>query len=274
MMSLEKKQNLILNLCVGFMGVLALVALFAPWIAKFPYDLQNVNNIFASPSAEHWFGTDSLGRDLFSRLAYGSRISVSIALVTGACSILIGVILGTIAGYYGGWFEKFLMRTIDTLYALPSFIILILVMLVVGRDMKGIIIALTITGWLGTARLMRAQVMSFKHRDFVESAKSLGSSDLRIIGKHILPNCLAPILVELSYQIPTNILAEAFLSFLGIGIRPPTPSWGVLADEGWRALEIYPHLTIFPGLLIFLTMLVFNVAGDTLRDKWDPFKRR
>ena len=273
-MNLEKRQTLIINCCLAFMAGLALIALLAPWIAKYPYDLQNVNNIFASPSAEHWFGTDSLGRDLFSRLAYGSRISVSIAIITGACSILIGVILGTIAGYYGGIFERVLMRAIDTLYALPSFIIMILVMLVVGRDMKGIIIALTITGWLGTARLMRAQVLSVKNREFVEAARGLGASDFQIIVRHILPNSFAPILVELSYQIPTNILAEAFLSFLGIGIRPPLPSWGVLADEGWRALEIYPHLTIFPGLLIFLTMLVFNVVGDTLRDKWDPFKRK
>jgi ABC-type dipeptide/oligopeptide/nickel transport system permease subunit len=272
--NVDKKQTLILNLCLGFMAALALIALFAPWIAPYPYDLQNVDNIYASPSAQHWFGTDSLGRDLFSRLVYGCRISVSIAIITGALSIVIGVIMGTLAGYYGGLFERVLMRTIDTLYALPSFIIMILVMLVVGRDMKGIIIALTITGWLGTARLMRAQVKSFKHRDFVEAARSLGATDPQIITRHILPNCLAPILVELSYQIPTNILAEAFLSFLGIGIRPPTPSWGVLADEGWRALEIYPHLTIFPGLMIFLTMLVFNTAGDTLRDKWDPFKHR
>lgn len=273
-MKIERRQALIIRLCLGFMALLALVALFAPWIARFPYDLQNVDNLFASPSSTHWFGTDSLGRDLFSRLVYGCRISVSIALITGLLSVVIGVFLGSLAGYYGGFFERTLMRSIDTLYALPSFIIMILIMLVVGRDMNGIILALTITGWLGTARLMRAQVKSFKHRDFVESARSLGASDFSIITKHILPNCFAPILVELSYQIPTNILAEAFLSFLGIGIRPPTPSWGVLADEGWRALEIYPHLIIFPGILIFLTMLTFNVAGDTLRDKWDPLNRK
>lgn len=273
-MTSHKKQLYTLRACVGFMLFLVIIALLAPWIARYPYDLQNVDQIFAPPSSTYWFGTDSLGRDLFSRLVYGCRISVSIAVVTGFLSIFIGVFLGTLAGYYGGFFEKLLMRTIDTLYALPSFIIMILIMLVVGRDMQGIIVALTITGWLGTARLMRAQVKSFKHRDFVESARSLGASDFQIITKHILPNCFAPILVELSYQIPTNILAEAFLSFLGIGVRPPTPSWGVLADEGWRALEMYPHLTIFPGILIFLTMLAFNIAGDTLRDKWDPLSRK
>lgn len=273
-MTPQKKQQYTLRACIAFVACLIFIAVFAPWIAKYPYDLQNVDKIFASPSSAYWFGTDSLGRDLFSRLAYGCRISISIAVVTGVLSIVIGVALGTIAGYFGGFFERFLMRAIDTLYALPSFIIMILVMLVMGRDLTGIIVALTVTGWLGTARLMRAQVKSFKHRDFVESARSLGASDFQIIVKHIVPNCFAPILVELSYQIPTNILAEAFLSFLGIGVRPPTPSWGVLVDEGWRAMEIYPHLTIFPGMLIFLTMLAFNVAGDTLRDRWDPLSRK
>jgi oligopeptide transport system permease protein len=165
------------------------------------------------------------------------------------------------------------MRIVDILYTLPSLIIMILVMLIFGRDLFGIFVALTITGWLGTARIMRAQILSWKHRPFVEAASSLGIPHIQIIWRHLLPNCVAPIIVELSYQIPTNILAEAFLSFLGIGIRPPTPSWGILAEEGWRALRIYPHLTLFPGALIFITMLSFNILGDDLRDRIDPFLR-
>jgi oligopeptide transport system permease protein len=245
----------------------------APWIAPYSFDAQNVLNARQGPSLEHFFGTDTLGRDLFSRVLFGGRVSMSIAFLTAFTSVAIGIFLGTIAGFMGGWIDRTLMRAVDTLYTLPSLIIMILVMLVFGRDLFGIIIALSITGWLGTARLMRAQVMSWKSRPFVEAARALGMNPLRLIVKHIIPNCVGPIIVELSYQIPTNVLAEAFLSFLGIGLRPPTPSWGILAEDGYKSLEIYPHLTIFPGLAIFLTMLSFNILGDHLRDKLDPSLR-
>jgi len=259
------------RICIFVIAALSLTAIFAPWITPYHYDAQNVLNSYAAPSAKHWFGTDALGRDLFTRLVYGCRISLSIAFLTAFSSLVIGVVYGTFSGYVGGWVDTVLMRFVDILYTLPSLIVMILVMLIFGRDLTGIFIALTITGWLGTARLMRAQVLSWKGRPFVEAARSIGIPHLRIIVRHLLPNCIAPIIVELSYQIPTNILAEAFLSFLGIGIRPPTPSWGILAEEGWRSLRIYPHLTLFPGALIFITMLSFNVLGDDLRDRLDPF---
>lgn len=251
-----------------------LLSLLAPWIAPYHYDEQNVLNSYGHPSAEHWFGTDALGRDLLSRLLYGSRLSLSIAVITAASSIVLGTVYGCAAGYWGGWIDKVLMRFVDILYTLPTLIVMILVMLIFGRDFVGICIALSVTGWLGTARLMRAQVMSWKNRPFVEAAHSLGAKPFRVLAMHILPNCIAPLIVELSYQIPTNILAEAFLSFLGIGIRPPAPSWGVLAEEGWRALQVHPHMTLFPGLLIFCTMLSFNTLGDHLRDQLDPFLKR
>ncbi len=271
---MNKKQNPFITGSYVFIGIISLVAIFAPWLAPFEYDLQNVSNMHASPSHLHWFGTDRLGRDLLSRLIYGCRVSMSIAMVTAFTSVAIGTVYGAIAGYVGGWVDRVMMRFVDILYTLPSLIIMILVMLVfMGRDILGIFVALTLTGWLGTARLMRAQTLSWKERPFVEAAKALGVKDIGIVVKHILPNAIAPIIVELSYQIPTNVLAEAFLSFLGIGVRPPMPSWGVLADEGRQALEIYPHLTIFPGLLIFLTMLSFNTIGDALRDRLDPFLR-
>jgi len=256
-----------------FIFFLLLVALLAPLIAPYGYDDQSVMTAYNLPSWHHWFGTDALGRDLLSRLVYGCRVSISIALITAFSSVFIGMIYGTISGYAGGFIDLIMMRFVDILYTLPTLIVMILVMLVVGRDVRGIFVALTITGWLGTARLMRAQVKNWKHRPFVEAARALGLGHTRLIFRHIVPNCVAPIIVELSYQIPTNVLAEAFLSFLGIGVRPPTPSWGVLAEEGWRALQVYPHLTIFPGVLIFLTMLSFNVLGDRLRDKLDPFLR-
>lgn len=261
------------RICLAVVAGLTLIAILAPWITPYHFDAQNVLNSYASPSGEHWFGTDALGRDLFTRLVYGCRISLSIAFLTAFSSLLMGVIYGTISGYVGGWLDTAMMRFVDILYTLPSLIVIILVMLIFGRDLTGIFIALTLTGWLGTARIMRAQILSWKNRPFVEAARSLGMPHLRIIARHLLPNCIAPIIVELSYQIPTNILAEAFLSFLGVGIRPPTPSWGILAEEGWRSLRIYPHLTLFPGALIFVTMLSFNVLGDDLRDRLDPFLR-
>lgn len=256
---------------IGFIAFLLIIAAFASLIAPYDYDLQNVAGAYGAPAGNHWFGTDALGRDLLSRLVYGCRISMAIAMVTALSSVVLGTVYGTLAGYIGGPAERWMMRVIDVLYTLPSLIVMILVMLVFGRNIFGIFVALTATGWLGTARLMRAQVNSWKNRPFVEAARALGLPHLSIITKHILPNCVAPLIVELSYQIPTNILAEAFLSFLGIGIRPPTPSWGILAEEGWRSLQIYPHLTIFPGVAIFLTMLSFNFIGDYLRDRLDPF---
>ncbi|MEO5667205.1 MAG: ABC transporter permease [Bdellovibrionota bacterium] len=259
------------KICVFVVLFLTIIAVLAPWITPYHFDAQNVLDSYASPSMQHWFGTDALGRDLLTRLMYGCRISLSIAFLTAFSSLIIGVVYGTISGYVGGWVDVAMMRFVDILYTLPSLIVTILIMLIFGRDLTGIFIALTITGWLGTARLMRGQILSWKNRPFVEAARSLGMPHLRIIALHLIPNCIAPIIVELSYQIPTNILAEAFLSFLGVGIRPPTPSWGILAEEGWRSLRIYPHLTLFPGALIFITMLSFNVLGDDLRDRLDPF---
>ena len=259
------------RIAVACIALLCFCALFAPWIAPFDYDIQDVMRSYESPSTHHWFGTDALGRDLFSRLVYGSRISLSIAFLTAFTSLIVGTLYGTISGYVGGWVDTVMMRIVDILYTLPSLVVMILVMLIFGRDLTGIFIALTITGWLGAARIMRAQILSWKNRPFVEAAHSIGVSHWQIITRHLLPNCAAPIIVELSYIIPTNILAEAFLSFLGIGIRPPTPSWGILAEEGWRSLRIYPHLTLFPGAMIFMTMLSFNLLGDELRDRMDPF---
>lgn len=254
-------------------AILMISGFGAPWLAPFHYETQNVSDIFSGPSAQHWFGTDALGRDVFSRLMYGCRLSMTIALITAVSSVAIGIVVGTVSGFMGGWVDKLLMRSVEILYTLPSLIIMIFVMMIVGRNAGGVIIALTLTGWLGTARLMRAQVISWKERPFVEAARALGMPSTRLVFKHILPNCIGPIIVELSYQMPTNILAEAFLSFIGIGIAPPTPSWGVMAEEGYRALQSYPHLTLFPAFFISLTMMAFTFIGDHLRDRLDPMLR-
>lgn len=260
----------LVNFSLAYLVLIAVVALFAPWVARYPYDLQDLSSSYALPSLKFYLGADGLGRDLFSRIIYGSRLSMAIALLTTLLSAIVGTIYGTLAAYLGGFWERLLMRLVDILNVLPSLLVMILVMLVFGRDFGGLLIALTFSSWLGTARLMRAQVRSWKNRDFVEAGRALGLGPWRLIFRHILPNTVAPLIVELSYQIPHNILNEAFLSFLGIGLRPPTPSWGRLAEEGWHTLRVYPHLSLFPGLVIFATILSFNILGDALRDKLDP----
>lgn len=263
----------LIRFSLAYLGLIAVVAVFAPWIARYPYDLQDLSASYALPSMKFFFGADGLGRDLFSRIIYGAQLSLSIALITTLLSAVVGTVYGTVAAYLGGFWDRLLMRIVDILHVLPSLLIMILVMLVFGRDFTGLLLALTFSSWLGTARLMRAQVRSWKKRDFVEAGRALGIGPWRLIFRHILPNTVAPLIVELSYQIPNNILAEAFLSFLGIGLRPPAPSWGRLAEEGWHTLRVYPHLTLFPALVIFTTMLSFNVLGDALRDKLDPHRR-
>lgn len=266
-------MKLPVKISIGFVALILVVSFLAPWIAPYAPDLQDVSNAYLGPSGAHFFGTDGLGRDLFSRLVYGGRVSMSVALVTALSSVIIGVVYGSIAGWFGGAVDRWMMRFIDVLYTLPSLIVMILVMLIFGRGLPGIFAALTVTGWLGAARLVRAQVLSWRERPFVEAGRALGLPPFRLLVRHILPNCAGPVIVELSYQIPTNVLAEAFLSFLGIGLRPPMPSWGILSEEGWRALQIYPYLTLFPGLAIFITMLSFNILGDHLRDRLDPMLR-
>jgi len=267
---MKKKWPISFYIALSYIILLFLIALFAPWIANHEYSTQNLDHSFENPNWKHFFGTDALGRDLFSRLIYGTRISMIIASITALTSLFIGLVYGSIAGYSGGWIEKMMMRLVQILYTLPTLVVAILVMLIFGRGVFGLFMAMTVTGWLGTARLIRAEVKKLKSRSFVEASRSLGSSKSRTLIKHILPNCVAPLIVELTYQIPTNILAEAFLSFLGIGIPAPLPSWGVLAEEGWRTLQYYPHLIVFPGLMIFFAMLCFNLLGDQLRDKLDP----
>lgn len=257
----------------GYLALIIVLAILAPLIAMYPFDLQNLDKTFLSPSLQHLFGTDALGRDLWSRLLYGSRISLTIAFATAVSSVCIGLVYGLIAGYLENRISRWMMGFVDVLYTLPTLMVSLLIMLIAGRDLTGLLLAIVATGWLGTARLVEAQVRSLKRRPFMEATDALGYGVIRKLLKHLLPNCAAPLLVELSYQIPTNVLSEAFLSFLGVGVRPPTPSWGILADEGWRTMQYYPHLIIFPGLLISLTMLSFNFIGDSLRDYWDPHLR-
>jgi oligopeptide transport system permease protein len=264
------KRHRLAMFSLVFLLLLSVLALAAPLITRFTYFEQNAEEALKFPNATYWFGTDSLGRDLFSRIIYGARISLSVGFFTAIFSLLIGTIYGSISGYLGGKVDTILMRVADILYALPSILVTVLIMLVVGRGPVGIFLALGIVGWISGARLVRGQVLQAKEMTYVEAARSLGVRSHRILFQHILPNILGPVIVNLTFDIPQNILAESFLSFVGLGLEPPYASWGTLANEGWRAYRTYPYLIIFPGLVLFLTILAFNFLGDGLRDALDP----
>ncbi len=263
-----------------FILIMCFIALFAKQIQPYPFDKQDITQILEGPSATHWLGTDNLGRDLLSRLIYGARMSMAVAIFTAFVSLFIGAVYGAISGWFGGKVDAIMMRSMDILYSIPALVLMILVMVAFGsvelfdnpelKAMTGIFLALSIVGWVSVARLVRGQVLQVKEMQYVEAAFAMGASQFGIVWKHIFPNILGPIIVTLTFQIPANVLFESFLSFIGLGLQPPFSSWGVLANEGWRSLRNYPHLIISPGLAIFMTMLAFNLFGDGLRDAFDP----
>lgn len=256
----------------GFLFVLfvCICALFAPLITNYTYDEQNIEHRLMPPSGDHIMGTDSLGRDLYSRILYGARTSMAVGIITALVAVFIGTLYGAVSGYAGGLVDAFLMRIVDIFYIFPSLLLAILIMVVWGQGLIGIIAALSIVGWVTQARLVRGQVLQVKEMLHVENARALGVPPARLLWKHILPLVWGPIIVQITFQIPANIMAESFLSFIGLGIQPPLSSWGTLANEGWRGMRSYPHLIIFPGTVLFLTMLAFQFFGDGLRDWLDP----
>ena len=253
-----------------FLFVVLVAGVLAPIIAPYSFEDQNIEARLEKPSGAHIMGTDSLGRDLYSRVLYGARASMAVGIVTALVSVIIGTLFGALAGFFGGWVDIVIMRVVDIFYILPSLLLAILVMVVVGQGLFGILISLGIVGWVNQARLVRAQVMQVKEFLHVEAARAGGASDFRIITRHILPLIVGPVIVSLTFQIPTNIMSESFLSFIGIGLQPPYSSWGTLAAEGFRGMRSYPHLIIYPGLVLFFTMLAFQFLGDALRDRLDP----
>ncbi len=251
-------------------AALLLIAIFGDVIAPYAHDLQNTDNNLAAPNAQHWMGTDALGRDLFSRLIYGTRISMAVSLLTGVSALLLGTCYGAVSGYAGGRIDNAMMRGVDVLYAIPDLLLIILITVLIGRGVSGVFLALSLVGWITVARLIRGEVLRLKENAYVEAARAFGVKDVRILLKHILPNTFGVLIVTLTFRIPSAILAESTLSFIGLGLTPPAASWGTLANEGWKALKFYPHLIFFPGLAIFMTMLAFNFLGDGLRDALDP----
>ena len=245
-------------------------ALFAHYLSPYSFDTQDPGAILKGPSLKYLLGTDRLGRDLLSRIIYGSRVSMFVGVISSLLALIIGAVYGAISGLARQRTDNFMMRIVDIIYSLPDLLLIILISVVIGRSVIGIFLALALVSWVTIARLVRGEVLKLKEQLFVEAARGLGASNLRIIFLHLLPNTAGPLIVTLTFRIPAAILAESTLSFVGLGITPPFSSWGTLANDGWSAIKFYPHLIIFPGLAIFLTILSFNYIGDVLRDFLDP----
>ncbi len=257
-------------------AIMVLVAIFAPWIATYDVGATDLSMRYLAPSAAHWFGTDSTGRDIFSRVVFGSRISLEVGIVVVVLSTVIGTVLGAIAGYYGGWIDRIVSGYIFNVFlAFPGLLLAIAMVAFLGAGLNKLILALCIIGWVGYARLIRGQVLKVREYDFVQAARALGASDARILFIHILPNSIQPLIVQASLGMAGAVLSEASLSFLGLGVPPPSPSWGVMIEEArdLSTLQAAPHALIFPGIAIALTVLAFNFIGDGLREYLDPRQR-
>lgn len=244
---------------------LSVAALLGPWIA--PYDplAMNLPDALVAPSSLHWLGTDPLGRDVLSRLIYGARISLLIGFIAVGVSVVIGTTIGLISGFYGGWLDSFLMRLVDTMLSFPSIFLLLAVIAIVEPSIYTIMLVIGCTSWMGVARLVRADVLSLKEREFILAARNLGLPTWRILLIHLLPNALSPVIVAATLGVGNAILTESVLSYLGLGVQPPIPSWGNILNEGRVALGVAWWLTVTPGLCIFITVLSFNLLGENLR---------
>ncbi len=265
---LRKNKMAMLGLCILLFFIV--IALLTPWIAPYEYQEQNLELGASPPSAAHWLGTDVLGRDQLTRIMYGSRVSLMVGFIATSVALLIGVLWGATAGFLGGRVDALMMRIVDVLYALPFTIFIILLTVIFGSSMLLLFLAIGAVEWLTMARIVRGQVLTIKRQEFVEAAISMGLSSRQIITRHLIPNVLGPIIVYTTLTIPSVILLESFLSFLGLGIQPPQSSWGSLISGGVETMEEYPWLLIFPGLVLTLTLFSLNFLGDGLRDALDP----
>ena len=246
------------------------IAIFAPAITPYDPNAINVHKILEPPGFTHPFGTDDLGRDILSRIIWGSRISLSVGFVAVGISTLIGVILGALTGYYGGWVDRVIMRFVDIMLSIPTFFLLLAVIAFLEPGISNIMIVIGLTSWMGITRLVRAEFLSVKEREFTQSARAIGAGDMRIIFRHILPNSIAPVLVSAVLGVAGAILTESALSFLGIGVQPPTSSWGNILTIGKDNIEIAWWLSVFPGVAILVTVLAYNLLGEGIRDAIDP----
>ncbi len=283
------KQNRLAMVGLTVVIIIILLAVVGPLISPYSYSDQDFTSLNERPSREHWFGTDGLGRDLFTRVLYGARISLFIGVVASLVTLGIGVFYGGIAGYFGGKVDEIMMRFVDILYSIPFLLWIIILRVLfyellllshsvflrqVGSGLIGMILALALVFWLPMARIVRGQILSLKEQEFILAAQTIGASRNRILWQHLVPNSMGPIIVTATLSIPEAIFTEAFLSFLGLGVSAPRASWGVLASDALTCLKSYPHQLFFPALAICVTLLAFNFLGDGLRDALDPKMRR
>lgn len=264
------KKNKLAVASAIFIAIEIFVFIITPWIAPYAFEAQDLSNTLAFPSAQHWLGTDTLGRDLFTRLLYGGRISLSVGLLASLVSVFVGVLYGAVSGFAGGRIDNWMMRIVDVLYALPFIFLVIILMVYFGRNIVLMFIALGLTQWLTMARIVRGQVISLRHKEFVDAARTMGVSSGTIVRNHLIPNSLGPVIIYLTLTIPTVILEEAFLSFLGLGVQAPMASWGTLISGGVEVMEIAPWLLIAPACFLSVTLFCLNFLGDGLRDALDP----
>jgi peptide/nickel transport system permease protein len=251
-------------------GGLFVISLLAPWLAPYDPGFIDLQSVLMPPSGEHLLGTDPLGRDVLSRIIYGSRVSLKVGFVAVGLATLVGLIIGSLAGFYGGWVDQVLMRLVDLMLCFPSFFLILAVIALLEPSIWNIMAVIGLTGWMGVARLVRAEFLSLREREFVVAARALGASDLRLILRHMLPNALAPVMVSATLGVAGAILTESALSFLGLGVQPPTPSWGNILTAGKDNIEIAWWLSFFPGLAILLTVMSYNLLGEGIREAIDP----
>jgi peptide/nickel transport system permease protein len=263
-------RSLIAVVCAGFLTIILVASLLAPLLAPYSYDEIKLPSRLQLPSKQHWFGTDELGRDILSRLLYGGRVSFFVSFVVVILSMVSGVTIGLIAGFYGGWLDEVLMRLADVFLAFPGILLAIALMAVLGPSLQNVVIALVSIGWISYARIARSLTLKLRELDFVRASINLGAGTFRILFRHIFPNVIPTLIVQASFSFAGVILAESSLSFLGLGVQPPHPSWGTMLNEGKNHLLDAPYLMMFPGISIFISVLSFNLLGDALRDQLDP----
>jgi peptide/nickel transport system permease protein len=263
-------RKLITIICASCLSVILITSILAPLFAPFSYDQIDLPNRLQLPSKQHWLGTDELGRDIFSRLLYGGQVSFFVSFAVVLFSMITGVTVGLIAGFYGGWIDEVLMRLADIFLAFPGILLAIALMAVLGPSLQNVVIALVAIGWISYARIARSLTLKLRELDFVRASVNLGAGALRILFLHIFPNVIPTLIVQASFSFAGVILAESSLSFLGLGVQPPQPSWGSMLNEGKNHLLDAPYLMMFPGLSIFISVLSFNLLGDALRDRLDP----
>ena len=289
------KRNRAAVVSLVILAVIVVAAVVGPLVAPYPYDKQDLRQSNKPPSALHWLGTDRLGQDVFSRLLIGARVSLAVGFVAQVVIVLIGLPAGLLAGYLEGWVDNLIMRTVEVLYSIPVLLLIILIMTSLREMLEsgegpavrilsavdsatggllGTIIGISLIAWIVVARLTRGQVLSLKKQEFIVAARAVGATDLRIMRRHLLPNSLSPVIIAVTYGIPQAIFLEAGLSFLGLGVRPPVSSWGLMISEGSSAIRSYPYLVTSPALILAITMICFTFLGDGLRDALDPKLRR